>query len=79
MINLCLEYAKKLENIRNLSVDLAKSYSSFQIPTSTPPGYFESITNQRQFFEQLAKKLSINNWEEWYHVPSKTLAATGAS
>jgi hypothetical protein len=42
-------------------------------------GYYNSMLNQRAFFEHLASKLKIKNQEDWYHVLGKTVVKEGGS
>src|SRR5690349_16810563 len=79
---ICWKYIRlnSFESIRHSSLAVSNSpLASFNIPKANPPGHFENIANQRQFFDELAKKLNIRDLEDWYQVPSKTLLATGAS
>ncbi len=41
-------------------------------------GYWDNITNQRLFMDDLTKKLNISNMEDWYMINKKTLQHHGA-
>ncbi len=44
-----------------------------------PKGYWNDITNQRAFLDQLAKRLQITDQDGWYNVTQTTFKKYGAS
>lgn len=44
-----------------------------------PQEFWQDIQNRRLFFEDLAKKLNITSWENWYDVSSQTIRENGGS
>lgn len=56
---------------RNFSTVAAESLSSFDAVTR---GYWTKLQNQRNFFDQLAKKLNIEKQDDWYKVSPKDIA-----
>jgi hypothetical protein len=47
--------------------------------THKPKGYWNDTDNQRQFFEQLAFQLNIQNPDDWYSVNLRTVVKLGGS
>jgi len=44
-----------------------------------PSGYWKDLKNQRDFFDDLAKKLKIEKQEDWYSVQSKQISQNGGA
>lgn len=44
-----------------------------------PPGYWDSLENQRSFMDRLAKKLHIGKLEDWYKVTGDTIEKNGGA
>lgn len=42
-----------------------------------PPGFWRKIENQRNFFNELARKLSIKTPSDWGQFTSEVVAANG--
>jgi hypothetical protein len=42
-----------------------------------PRDYWNDLSNQRTFLDELAKKLNITAFEEWYRVSSKDVIENG--
>jgi hypothetical protein len=40
---------------------------------------WKEVTNQRQFFDTLAKSLNVNNWEDWYSVSAGQVVRRGGT
>ncbi len=47
--------------------------------THVPRKYWDDLSNQRSFIDQLAKKLNVTSLEDWYKVNYSTLQQHGAS
>lgn len=48
----------------------------------TPPvssGHWKDMTNQRNFFEKLAKQFNIKHWTDWYNVSREDIQRNGGS
>jgi len=45
--------------------------------SSIPQGFWQEISNQRDFFDHVGKKLNIKKWEEWYSVKKNDVADHG--
>jgi hypothetical protein len=44
-----------------------------------PQGYWNSLQNQRQFFDSLAKKFNIQKPEDWYKITVDEVVHNGGS
>eukprot|EP01114_Cavostelium_apophysatum_P017295 TRINITY_DN5106_c0_g1_i2.p1 TRINITY_DN5106_c0_g1~~TRINITY_DN5106_c0_g1_i2.p1 ORF type:complete len:690 (-),score=185.35 TRINITY_DN5106_c0_g1_i2:125-2194(-) len=44
-----------------------------------PLNYYESRERQLEFFDELAKKLEIKSWEDWYRVTSPSITPFGGT
>jgi hypothetical protein len=49
------------------------------VPTGKPPGYWKDITNQKEFFDQLATKWNIQNLDDWNNVTREMAKKEGGS
>ncbi len=47
--------------------------------TQLPRGYWNHMSNQRAFLADLAKKLHISDYSDWYNVTTKVFQQHGAS
>ncbi len=45
--------------------------------TQAQPGYWDVVSNQRTFLDDLAKKLNIKNQEGWYKVSASIVRQNG--
>ncbi len=63
------------EHRRSLCIFGAKTEDLLKLADKS--GKWESITNQRAFMDDLAKKLNITNIEEWYNITGKIMRQYG--
>ncbi len=49
------------------------SVKPWEVSAPAPVGYWDSIDNQRQFFDQIAKDLRLNRIEDWYGIPKQAV------
>ncbi len=57
---------------------MPKSYRLGTLDSHKEHGYWNKLSNQRSFLDEIAKKLNIRTQDDWYKVTSTTLQQCGA-
>ena len=70
-------YSSIFDALKSIYPD--ENWNFFEITNKIPISYWNSIDNQREFFNYLSNQLNIHSLDQWYSIPLQSIRKFGGS